>query len=1027
MRNKQWILIAICFFLSGFAGLIYQAAWANYLGLVFGTSYLAVATVLAAYMFGLAVGGFLASIYLSRIKYPVRVYGFLEGGIALSALAVPLLIAIAQGFYFLIYGGQPVPVSAQGISQPVFFLMASFLILLVPTVAMGATLPLLARYIIKTSDDIGPSVGALYFINTLGAVMGVLVAGFALLPTLGVHATTLVAVATNGLIFVLIALNSKDFSTPIQTPPNNNSAPSWHPIYAVSMAIGIVSFSLEVYWTRLLSHIMGGTSFAFAIMLGSFLSGIAVGGGIGGYLAQGRYLSRRYLGFAVFLMAMATATTYLWLNWWSPPVGRPLLYKGLYAFCALFPSAVFLGATYPLAVRSASAEPSLAPAVGGRIYSWNTLGAIIGSLLTGFWLLPLMGFVNFLKAVVVASIFIGAYLLVSGDKKSRLSSIAPAFIILVAVLIVVTKIPEPSSILAAHLKNDDQQDYADAYVGVGKSATIMLHPETGFFRLASNGLSESAIGRLGMPPMQLSQKWLTGLPALARPSATDALVVGLGGGIALQGVPPSFTSIDVIELEPEVVRANQYVAKLRWKNPLIDPRVNLVINDARNALSLTDKRYDIIVSQPSHPWTGGAAHLYTREFLQLAKRRLVSDGVFLQWINSQFVDKSLLGVMAVTLLSEFAHVELYQPEPQVLMFLASNAPLDLWNGKMNAKMAFDQQPQHFLTLGMRAVDDVVAMLALDQNGVKQLAEGREVNTDDMNLLAYRSRPSGDGLKAPEVLGAVENGDPLLRKDFRDRSGSWSLPYITERLLQSDFLERVGELSKGVSDRAAAKVSEGLRHEYQYEIPLAENAFREALDIDPSNVDAALGLLRLNLGSFASRQISADLAALANRLEGPSRSTLEGWVYGSSGDFSKLRALDDRLAAVDRRSLFFPIAVKLRADWRLWFSLEESDPRPAIEAIELLDQLLASYWNADLYLLRAANAAAAHDAFVMVESYAAAINQIRGQLKLTRSAGREQLQQRLNFAYQSLRGHRSIYSRDPVAMERAREILQAQPI
>tara|TARA_R110001599_G_scaffold183999_1_gene377455 strand:- start:5973 stop:9038 length:3066 start_codon:yes stop_codon:yes gene_type:complete len=1012
-------IIAACFFLSGFSALVYQSAWANHLGLVFGTSHLAIATVLAAYMFGLSVGALLASRFVQTLRNPVRIYGILEGVIAASALLVPFLIGISQHFYIIIFGGQPYPGASDGLWQPAYFLLATFLVLLVPTVAMGATLPLLARYVVTSEQTIGSGVALLYGINTLGAVAGVLASGFLLLPFLGLSKTTFIAVAANAIIFLLIFWRSSSLQIAPFYAEEASRPPAFHVMYLLSMLTGVVSFSLEVYWTRLLTHTMGGTTYAFAVMLASFLAGIALGGFLGGRVATARGISIRYFALAQATMVLCTIATYLWVCRWAPDAGATLGLRASYAFAALFPAACCLGATFPLAVRAVSPSADTAAACSGRVYAWNTCGAIIGAVLTGFILLPLLGFSGMLRFVLAAGVTV-SLLALALVPKSRVLTLVGAMTGAVVVAVFVP-LPRPSTVLAAHVTADS----ADAvFYAVGRSSTVMLHRDRGFYKLASNGLSESAIGSAGMPPFQLSQKWLAGLPALARPDATDLLMVGLGGGIALQGVPPHIQTVDVIELEPRVLDANLAIADRRTVDPLTDPRVRVILNDARNAIALTEKRYDIVVSQPSHPWTGGASHLYTREFLALSKTRMKPGAVFLQWINSQFIDLTLLRNMAATLQSEFAFVELYQPERQVLMFLASDSPIDLWDGAGNVRRAIAENRNHYLSLGMRAPEDALVMLTFDAVGIRTLAQGGYPNTDDENLLAYRARPRSDGVTADSLIKAYAELDPLLDSSSAVHRGPeyWSLPYVAERLLQNNFIQRVNRMARATPEPSMAMVIDALGLEYSGDVREAEAAFRVALELNPANRDAGLGLLRMHLGDFAARQLTDEIAALANRLTGPSRAALEGWVLGASGNFEQLRELDQRLASVDARSQLYPVAVKLRVDWRLWFARSAEDRDLAREAMALLDDLLPSYWNADLYLLRAACAATAGALNAMVESYAAAISQVQNELKRSVSADDPGLTRRLDFATAALRDSAAALPKRSLVSVRIEEIL-----
>jgi spermidine synthase len=198
--------VIACFVLSGFAALLYQTAWMRQFSVVFGTSELAVATVLSAYMAGLALGAWVAGRIVDRITRPVLVYGVLEALIAVSALCVPLLLKGANLLYVLVLGGQPELPDASGLGQSFFYLVVTFVVLVIPTACMGATLPLLTRYVVNSEDQIGPRVGLLYASNTAGAIGGTLVAGFMLLPVLGLYATIGIGAAINLVVFLLAAL-----------------------------------------------------------------------------------------------------------------------------------------------------------------------------------------------------------------------------------------------------------------------------------------------------------------------------------------------------------------------------------------------------------------------------------------------------------------------------------------------------------------------------------------------------------------------------------------------------------------------------------------------------------------------------------------------------------------------------------------------------------------------------------------------------------------------------------------------------
>ena len=744
------------------------------------------------------------------------------------------------------------------------------------------------------------------------------------------------------------------------------------------LASGIVSFTLEVLWTRLLSHVFGGTVYAFSIMLASFLAGIGIGGIVAGRYAKQRVRSAYLFVAAQLSVAMVSLLSYSLIDAWLP-AGGGLSGKAIYAFLVIFPSTFFIGATYPLAVRIASPAAEQTSNAAGRVYAWNTVGAIAGALLTGFFVLPALGFGSTLEMAMLISVALALITALATVPRRKLAVGVPAVTLLLIALLVSPG--RPDRLIYAQVGGEKAWG-EERFYGVGRSATILMREDQGFINLTSNGLSESSVGRQGMPPFNLSQKWLAGLPTLARPGADSMLIIGLGGGVALQGVAPHIDDLDVIELEPMVVEANRSVAHLRGTDPLADPRINLVVNDARNAMTLTSKRYDVIVSQPSHPWTGGAAHLYTSEFVSLAKERLSDDGVFLQWINSQFVDADLLKTLMATLLQQFEFVELYQPERQVLMFLASDEPLGIWTGDRSAVDAIGANRRHYNRMGFRAIEDAIAMMTLDADGVREFAEGAPANTDDHNRLAFFSRARADGLTADTMLELFQDIDPLTNSNSRfhlEAADSHALHHIAEQLLQANFIQRTFKMAQAVHAADQRDMIDGLGFDHAGDEDRAIAAFRRSLSKNPDNPGAQFGLLRMYLGRLAQGDLPQLIAKLANRQQGPDRRVLEGWVFGAAGAFDRLEALDAELAAVEPTSLAFPIAVKLRVDWRVVVSRTGNDIAIAREAMDILDDLLATYWSLDLYILRSGCAFLARDPHAFVESIAAAVHQVRSRL------------------------------------------------
>jgi spermidine synthase len=928
--------LLVCFFLSGFAALIYQTAWTRQFSRVFGTSELAIATVLAAYMAGLAAGAALAARLVPRVRRPVLVYGLLELGIALSALSVPAAIAVATQLYVAVFARAGALPEVGGLAHALFYLVSSFATLLVPTALMGATLPLLARHAVRSEGQIGSRVGLLYAINTVGAVCGTVATGFLLLPELGLARTIHVAVAANALVFAAAALLARGArgaeSGATQAPRPSERAPGrW--ILPLILASGAVSFAYEVLWSRLLGHLLGGSIYGFATMLASFLAGIALGSAAAARLAASPLRAAAGFAWAQLGTAALSRLAFALLDRMpelslmvATSTGDPLFADTAVAAAILLPGALCIGATFPFAVRILARSSADAGPASARVFAWNTCGAIVGAVGAGFFLVPALGYQGMLTLCVVANVALAlAATLARPSSRRRVALVAAAAL---PSLVLLPPAPPWRLLDASPLGRTSPISDDPVYFGVGRSATVLLKQDLGAsWRLRSNGLPESAITpRGGSLAGGSLAHWLGALPALARPETRSMLVVGLGGGVALEEIPSSVATIDVVELEPEVIHANRAVAGLRRHDPLADPRVRLVVNDARGALLLGDARYDAIVSQPSHPWTGGAAHLFTREFFALAQRRLEADGALVVWMGLRFVDEALLRSLVATLLDVFPHVVAVHPEPGGILFLASAAPLDPWE---QSARAIAGAPAEFAGLGAFGPEDVAVLVALDEAGARSFAEGAPLLHDDRNLLEMRSLAiARSGARALSVDGLFAAHDPLSGP-----TPGLDRVRLVRRLLERRFVRRARRVVETSDDPAVSATGSGLLSLARRRGAGARRDFERALTLDPRQADARAALLRLRRRAIASDISTAP--ELPGGLAAAEAAVVAGWRAEDAGDFVALRALETSLAASEPTDPLYPDAMRLRVAWRL----ATDDRALAFEAARLIDALI----------------------------------------------------------------------------------------
>jgi spermidine synthase len=968
--DRTYAATAACFVLSGVAGLLYQTIWSRQYSLVLGTSEAAVSVVLAVYMLGLALGAAIIPRWMHGAgARPLRLFALLELGIAVCAFAIPPLLALVGDWYVAVAGGLPDPPSAVGALPRLYFALAC-LLLLVPTMLMGATLPVLAGFAVRSAADTGPRIAGLYAANTLGAAAGALAGGWWLVPDFGLRISTAVAMALN--LLVMAGAFAISRGSPPRAPHAAPPAATGNTLLAdrlrallplLGLVSGFVALTYEVLWTRMLSHALGSSLAAFSTMLASFLLGIGLGS-----LASTRRLSTRgaALAFAATQVgvAVAAAAAQLWLGRMPTDLAPGAL--ATRALLAMLPATLFMGAAFPLLIRLLGDRGVDSTLATGRIYAFNTIGAVAGAITAGMWLIPTLSFEGTARLTVALSLAAAVVALWSLTDVARPMKAAATAAAMAAALLF--RPPLPGAIIDASLV-DDSTAGEQRFLAVGRSATVLVKErDDGGFYLRTNGLPEATVRRVGAPPVRHSQRWLAALPIAARPEATSMLVVGLGGGVAVEDIPARFKTLDVVELEPRVIDANADFASLRAHDPLADPRLRLIENDARNALVLTDRRYDILVSQPSHPWTSGSANLYSRGFLELARSRLTPDGVLLVWINAQFIDEALLRDIAVTVTAVFPQVRLYRPERMELMFLASAAPLEPERLALLEGSVLQREADYFAGAGINAAEDLAASLTAAGAGMAQLAVGGRLITDDRNQLATDSSPTRGGF-TPDTL------DRLLREVHAAQSAPGGalagLPldahYLGERLVTLGFAETAAAFAAARRDEAAGihTFARGLEAAGRRDDATALR--RAASERFPD--DAALRFAALRPRLLDAARAAERGAEPLQGLPDSARAALEGWRHAADGEWDAVRALEPRLAAARSVDGWHPEATQLRIEWRTRATGDDRMVR-AREALQLVDRMIARRPASDLYVLRAAAALSLGDGAAFLESASA---------------------------------------------------------
>ena len=782
-------LVAACFVLSGATGLIYEVLWARMLGLVFGATTLAVSTVLAAFMGGLALGSALAGRTGTRVKRPVRAYGMLEIGIALYALAVPLLFRLVDNLYAIIWQH----------FHPGFFVFSlwrfllSCVMLLVPTTLMGATLPLLSAALVRSTGQTSTSVTKLYTRNLTGAICGSIVAGFLLLPILGVRATIYTAAFINIIIGIVTILADRRTETISNTETDHlpvssieepvlgldevlrSSQVTDHPTLAHSASpvdakfwllcafvSGFVTISTQVAWTRMLTMIIGSSTYAFSIVVALFLLGLSGGA----YVIARRNLSGK-LRATVLTAELATAGSLAASLVVVNLIPKLLIVTGLrlhisswgglltlqivsVALLILLP-AFLMGMVMPLVLVWAGSNVKWESVrLVGRSYAVNTIGAIVGAFGAGFVLIQRFGArftILFAAALCVIVAWFAYQPKVNARDRDLNRAIAAGLtVVLILVLFLVTpkmnlddlSIGAYDSLVRVLAKSRGgvgdgsvQQRGPEIHELLmyeeGPTSTVSVRKDWDITSMAINGRT-NASDREDMP----TQVMLGQMPLLLAPSLKNALVVGYATGVTAGAMLQSpIESLECVELEPATVNGSRFFEHVN-NHPLDDPRLHLIIDDARTYLRVTPTRYDMIVSEPSHPWVPGVANLFTREFFQLGHDRLNDDGIFVQWLQIYQLSTDSLRSVLATFHETFPHVLLFRVEGawkgKDLLLVGSKTPLTL--DRIKERISDPRISAELARVNIKSEADVRAWYVCDETQLAPAVAGAVINTDD---------------------------------------------------------------------------------------------------------------------------------------------------------------------------------------------------------------------------------------------------------------------------------------------------------
>ncbi len=705
MRSSAARAYSLLFFLSGATGLVYELLWVRVLYQSFGSTIQSVTTVVAAYMGGLGLGAWLFGRRADRHAKPAALYGWLEIAIGGFGLVSPLVLALAHRVYVGTAGALAL---GSGASVALRFGLAA-LVLLIPTTLMGGTLPALTKgFMGAERDRLQPSLGRLYALNTLGAVVGTALAGFVLVERVGIQGSLIGTAAVNLALGAAALALAQPLEPGPAAPPGRAPAPdTLRRLALVLLALtAFASLLDEIAWTRVLVMVVGGSTYAFTLVLLMFLLGI----GLGSAVVAGRRTARPTTaadaavaqgitgaGAALLLGFFGALPLYILAVLQHPGFGTTarLALLGVAVGAVVLIPAIGMGLSFPLLADLAAPRDAARGADVGAAYALNTLGSIAGAVLTGFVLVVALGTETTLRIGLVVNGVVALVLAIyaargvaegSAEHRALQSRVLVGGLLGSVALGAAFTAPGWSTRLidlGPTIYGRQPMDAAGRRAFLTHRGTRQLAFREGWNATVSvwEGLSGRTLRLNGKVDASdhgdMNTQIMLGLaPAAARPEPASALVIGFGSGVTTRVLSqvPGMRRVRVVEIEPAVLAMNGLFQGVN-DSVLARRTVEAVVDDARSALQLHDDRFDVIVSEPSNPWVAGVATLYTPEFFRIVRSRLAEDGVYCQWVQVYQLPLPVVASVVRNLRAVFPHVEVWFSSSLDLMVLGSGRPI----------------------------------------------------------------------------------------------------------------------------------------------------------------------------------------------------------------------------------------------------------------------------------------------------------------------------------------------------------------
>ena len=773
----SWLFL-VAYTCSGLAGLVYEVTWTRLLTLYLGHTTAAASAVVAAFLGGLAIGaaagGRLASAWTPRRC--LQAYVGLEIAVVICALLLPFELQLFAPLLRSTYAN-----GGGGTLFALIRILSCIFMVMMPALALGATFPMAIRWYARGSSEPARESGRLYFLNTVGATIGSILAGFVLIPSIGMRATIHVAMAATAIAAACVLVVFKSVVDVPEPPPpikpRQTAAEKAHSYASPSLAmliLGVSGFAALVHesaWTRILSLILGPTTYAFAATLAAVIAGVAIGSGIGTRLVATRApKAAGMLAFALLLAAVTAGQTYSLAGTRLPMIVAryvaghadfdQLVWRGvLLTFALILPTSACLGAAFPLALSLADDRSQAAPRRFGIVYAINTIGSVAGSLAAGFFFIPAFG-IQATLWIVSGSLIAATLALIFSGALTGLSRAVGVFVAAMSVFLVAASPGWDRELLASGvymyapyvpeaLDLETQLKAGELlYYEEGAAATVSVKKLTGTTTLAVDGKTDAS-NRGDM----LTQKLIAHIPLLLHDDPKDVFILGLGSGMTVgAALTHPIERLDVVEISPEVVEASDFF-KVENRNALADRRTHLIIGDGRSHLTLTDRKYDVIISEPSNPWIAGVSSLFTKEYFESARDRLKRDGIICQWVNGYNISEADLKSVIATFTTVFSQSRVFLVGTNDVLMFATLADRPLPDDAIQQRLRRPEVAEDLASVG---VVDAATIRSLEVGRQPQLlnyAAGSPIFTDDRLTLEFT---------APRQIHRRRGDQPAIR-------------------------------------------------------------------------------------------------------------------------------------------------------------------------------------------------------------------------------------------------------------------------